>query len=139
MAALVRLPITDLPKAHEFDIGAVDVTPDGVERYLAAVEDTNAVYTKCGLAPPVAVAALALAQLLDVIELPDGTLHTGQEIEMHAGVPIGANLSMRGRIAQRSLRAGMVIIVIEFALTPTGASDPALTGRTTVMVQGGAV
>ena len=138
MAVPVRLLITDLPKGHEFDIGAVDVTPDGVERYLAAVEDANAVYQEHGLAPPLAIAALALTKLLDVIELPGGTLHTGQEIEMHRGVLIGANLAMRGRIAQRSERAGMVIIAIEFALTPVEANVPVLTGRTTVLVAGGA-
>lgn len=138
MAARVRLLITDLPKGHEFDIGAVDVSPDGVERYLAAVEDANTLYAEHRLAPPLAVAALALARLLDVIELPGGTLHTGQEIEMHGGVPIGATLSMRGRIAQHAQRAGIVIIVIEFALTALDSSIPSLTGRTTVMVAGAA-
>jgi len=136
MAAPVRLLITDLPKGHEFDIGAVDVTPEGVERYLAAVEDTNTVYAESGLAPPVALAAIALKQLLDMIELPDGTLHIGQEIEAHGGVALGAKLSMRGWIAQRSVRQGMVISVIEFALTPDGSDAPVLTGRTTAMVQG---
>jgi hypothetical protein len=138
MAAPAHPLITDLPKGHEFDIGAVAVTPDGVERYLAAVEDTNTVYAESGLAPPLAVAAIALTQLLDMIDLPDGTLHIGQEIETHGGVPIGATLSMRGWIAQRSVRQGMVISVIEFALTPDGSDGPALTGRTTVMVQGAA-
>jgi len=136
MAAPAHPLITDLPKGYEFDIGAIDVTQDGVERYLAAIEDTNAVYNETGLAPPVAVAALALTQLLEMIDLPDGTLHIGQEIEMHGGVPIGAQLSMRGWIAQRSVRQGAVISVIEFALTLDGKGDPALTGRTTVMVQG---
>ena len=138
MAARVRLLITDLPKDHQFDIGAVDVSPEGVERYLAAVEDTNNIYAEHRLAPPLAGAALALAQRLNVSERPGGTLHTGQEIEMRGGVPIGASLSMRGRIAQRSQRAGIVIIVVEFALTAIDSSVPSLTGRTTVMVAGAA-
>ncbi len=139
MAAPARLRITDLPKGHEFDIGEIDITSEAVGRYLAAVDDANSVYAEHGLAPPVAVAALALTQLLEMIELPDGTLHIGQEIETHGGVPIGAKLSMRGWIAQRSVRQGMVISVIEFALTPDGRDAPVLTGRTTAMVQGGAV
>ncbi len=138
MAVPAHPLITDLPKGHQFDIGAIDVAQAGVERYLAAVEDTNAVYAETGLAPPVAVAALALTQLLEMIDLPDGTLHIGQEIESHGGVPIGANLSMRGWIAQRSVRQGAVISVIEFALTPEGSDVPVLTGRTTAMVMGAA-
>jgi hypothetical protein len=138
MAAPARPRITDLPKGHEFDIGAIEITADGVDSYLSAVEDANPIYRETNLAPPVAVAAIALKKLLDVIDLPFGTLHIGQEIETHGGVPIGVKLSMRGWIAQRSLRAGAVISVIEFALTPEGAAEAVLTGRTTVMVQGAA-
>ena len=137
MAAPARLPITDLPKGHEFDIGEIDIKPDGVERYLAAVEDENSVYRESNLAPPLAVAASALGRLLDVIELPAGTLHAAQEIDVQGGVPIGTTCAMSGRIAQRSERAGLVIMVIEFAVTPAGATAPALTGRTTVMSPAG--
>jgi len=136
MAAPARLLITDLPKGHEFDIGAIDVTLDVIERYLDAVADANAVYRESMLAPPLAVGASALGALLDVIELPGGTLHTGQEVDVHGGVPIGTRCSMSGRIAQRSERAGMVIMVIEFAVTPSGATAPALVGRTTVLAPG---
>jgi hypothetical protein len=136
MAAAPPTLITDLPKGHQLDAGEVAITPEGVESYLAAVTDSNAVYGETGLAPPLAVAALALARLLEVIRLPGGTLHTGQEIEMNGGVPIGAKLSMSGRIAQRSERAGMTIIVIEFSLSNN--ANKLLTGRTTLMVTGAA-
>jgi hypothetical protein len=138
MAAPVRPSITDLPKGYEFDVDDVEITQDAVARYLRAVDDTNDVYERTGLAPPVAVAALALTRLLEMLDLPFGTLHIGQEIEVHGGVPISARLSMRGSIAQRSVRAGALISVIEFSLTPHGQGEPALTGRTTVMVQGAA-
>ena len=138
MTAPARPSITDLPKSHELNVGDIEITPDGIERYLAAVDDKNSVYGELGLAPPVAVAAFALTRLLDMIYLPFGTLHIGQEIESHGGVAFGTKLSMRGWIGQRSVRAGAVISVIEFALTLRGATEPALTGRTTVLVQGAA-
>lgn len=138
MAAGSRTLITDLPKGHEFPLATFTLSRDDVSRYLDAVGDGNTVYLDRGLAPPLAVAALALGSLLEVIELPAGTLHTGQEVDVHAGVPIGAALSLAGRIAQRSQRAGMVIVIIEFDVTPEGALSPALSGRSTVMVAGGA-
>ena len=138
MAAPPRPLITDLPKGHELHAGDIEISRQRVGAYLGAVSDTNAVYAETGLVSPVAAAALALTRLLEMLELPFGTLHIGQEIQAHGGIAIDTKLSMRGWIAQRSVRAGAVISVIEFALTPSGASAPALTGRTTVMVQGAA-
>lgn len=134
MAAPARTLLTELPKGHEFSATTFSLSRDGVSRYLDAVEDANGVYLERGLAPPLAVAALALTSLLDVIELPAGTLHTGQEVDVHAGVPVDATLALTGRVAQRSERAGMVISVIEFDVTPEGSSSAALTGRSTVLV-----
>lgn len=136
MAAPARVPLTDLPKDHQFPTTAFSISHDDLSRYLDAVGDANAVYADRGLAPPLAVAARALGALLEVLELPAGTLHTGQEVEAHDGVPVGATLTLSGRIAQRSERAGLVISVIEFAVTPEGSARPALAGRSTVMVQG---
>jgi hypothetical protein len=134
MADGVRPSITELPKGYEFDVGEIEISNTRVARYLSAVGDTNECYAKTGLVSPVAVAALALTRLLEMLELPFGTLHIGQEIEAHGGVEVGAKLTMRGSIAQRSVRAGAVISVIEFGLELPGAASPALTGRTTVMV-----
>ena len=134
MAVPARTLLTELPKGHEFSATTFSLARDGVSLYLDAVEDLNGVYLERGLAPPLAVAALALGSLLDVIELPAGTLHTGQEVDVHAGVPVDAPLTLTGRIAQRSERAGMVISVIEFDVTPEGSSSAALSGRSTVLV-----
>jgi hypothetical protein len=138
MTAPTRALLPDLPKGHEFEHVTFAVTRDEIARYLDAVGDTNAVYLERGLAPPLAVAARALGALLQSIELPGGSLHTGQEVEARAGISLDAVLTLSGSIAQRSERAGMVISIIEFDLTPEGAPAPALSGRSTVMVQGAA-
>ncbi len=133
MGAPARVSLSDLPKGFQFPITSFQLTAEDVSRYLDAVQDANAVYRELGLAPPLAVAARALGALLEVLELPPGTLHTGQEIEARAAVPAGASLALAGRIGQRSERAGLVISAIEFEVTLADASEPALTGRTTVM------
>ena len=137
MTAPSRLLLSDLPKGHELATDRIDLTNERIAAYLGAIGDTNGVYRERDLAPPLAVAALALGALLEQIELPAGSLHTSQEVEARAGVPRDATLSLRGRIAQRSERAGMVISVLEFEVAPEGADGPALTGRTTVMMQMG--
>ncbi len=133
MTASARVPLPHLPKGHAFPKTVFLLSGDDAASYLEAVGDANPLYAETGLAPPLAVAARALGALLDTIELPAGTLHTGQEVEAHAGVPIGAELNLSGRIAQRSERAGLVISVLDFAVTAGGAGAPCVTGRTTVM------
>jgi hypothetical protein len=132
-----RLLLSDLPKGHELAADRIDLTNERIAAYLGAIGDTNAVYRERGCAPPLAVAALALGALLEQIELPAGSLHASQEVEARAVVPLDTTLSLRGRIAQRSDRAGMVISVLEFAVTPAGTAEAAVTGRTTVMMQAG--
>ena len=53
---------------------------------------------------------------------------------MHTGVPMSAKLTLSGRVAQRSERAGMIIAVLQFDVTTSDGAEPALTGRTTVMM-----
>ncbi len=137
MPAPSRTSLADLPKGHRFPSTTLQLSDEYLSNYLDAVQDANPIYRQRGLAPPLAVAALAIGSLLQALDLPAGTLHTGQELDMHAGVPIGASLTLSGGIAQRSERAGTVIWVIEFAVTPAGASSPALTGRTTVLAPAG--
>ena len=133
MAAPARALLSHLPKGHRLPDTRFQITTDEIARYMNAVGDTNPLYLERGLAPPLAVAARALGAVLETIELPAGALHTGQEVEAHAGVPIGSTLTLSGRIAQRSERAGLIISVIEFEATPEGAPTLAVTGRTTVM------
>jgi hypothetical protein len=132
-----RLLLSALPKGHELTSARIDLTHDRVTAYLSATGDANALYRERGLAPPLAVAALALGALLEQIELPAGSLHASQEVDALGGVPPAATLMLRGRVAQRSERAGLVISVLEFEVAPEGG-EPVLSGRTTVMMPGGA-
>jgi len=134
MATPARTSLSDLPKGYRFPPISFDLTADYVSQYLDAVEDASAVYRERGLAPPLAAAARGLGALLEVLDLPDGALHVGQEVAVRAGLPIGATLTLAGRVAERAERAGLIISVIEFELTPAGSDVAALTGRTTVAV-----
>ena len=134
MATPSRIPLSNLPKGHEFFPPPFDLTREYVHAYVSATRDSSTAYDEAGLAPPLAVAARAVGALLAVVELPPGSLHTGQEIEMRAGVPMSAKLTLSGKIAQRSERAGMIISVLQFDVTVNDGTEPALTGRTTVMM-----
>ncbi|HXK33940.1 MAG TPA: hypothetical protein VNM91_08030 [Dehalococcoidia bacterium] len=133
MTSSVRAPITSFPRGHEFPPATFTLTADRVTAYLAAVGDEG---TYGDAVPPLAAVALGLAALQERISLPDGSLHTGQEVEHEAPVSVGAGLTLRARVAQRSERQGMVISVIEFEIGEGSAT--CIRARSTIMAPGGA-
>lgn len=123
-----RTPVPDLPRGHELAPATFTVTPRQVRAYLDAVGDAG---SYGDAVPPLAAVAFALQALQERITLPDGSLHTGQEVEHHGILVAGAPLTLTGRVAQRSERQGMVISVLEYEISaPDGGSVRA---RTTVM------
>ncbi len=134
MSATSRTLLSNLPKGHQFSPPPFGLPRKFLDDYVSATRDTSTVYDEAGLAPPLAVATRALGVLLNEVELPPGSLHTGQEIEMRTGIPTAAKLTLSGRIAQRSERGGLIIAVLQFDVTANDGTEPALTGRTTVVM-----
>ena len=67
--------LAELPVGHRFEPISFTVDADKTRAYLDATRDTLPLYEELNAVPPLAVAALALGALMEVIELPDGTLH----------------------------------------------------------------
>jgi len=128
MTSTARISISAFPRGHEFDASRFSLSAEQVAAYLHATGDT----TDYGVhVPPLAAVALGLSALQQHISLPEGSLHTGQEAEHHATLRCGDELTLTGRIAQRSERQGFVISVIEFEIA--GGGEAAVRARTTIM------
>lgn len=128
MTSSARTSISDFPRGYEFDPETYTIDVRQVAAYLGAIGDT----TDYGAhIPPLAAVALGLAAFQKRIALPEGSLHTGQEVEHLAAIVAGDTLTLSGRIAQRSERQGMVISVLEFEIAST--SGPAIRARSTIM------
>ncbi len=111
-----RLPPTLL------SVGAAEV-----RAYLAATGEPEERWT--AIAPPLALGAWAIAALLAEMPLPQGAVHSAQEFEFLAPVPIGSVVSVTLQVVQQSVRQGTNIVVFEAEL---GAGATALRGRATV-------
>jgi hypothetical protein len=111
----VPISLTDLDAGHSFAPTRFKITAEMARAYRAATEDgQGALYAAAGNAvPPLAVAALALGEMLKQVSLPEGSLHASESLEFRAAVPEGQELECRARLAQRSLRAGWVVSVLE--------------------------
>jgi acyl dehydratase len=128
----VTVSLTDLEAGHTFTSTRFTVTAQMARAYRGATGDAqDAVYASGSVVPPLAVAALALGELLKQVALPDGSLHASESLEFRAPVPEGAELECRARLAQRSVRAGWVVSVLETDLFL--AERPAVSARATVL------
>ena len=131
MTSSARTSISAFPRGHEFPATTFTVTSDDVSAYLRAVGDGG---DYGDAAPPLCAVALALDALQDQMALPEGSLHTGQEVEHAARVSADATLTLTGRVAQRSERQGFVISVLEYEISAGAAV--AIRARTTIMAPG---
>jgi hypothetical protein len=128
MSTPARQSISSFPRGHEFPPASFSVPAERIAAYLRAVGDQG---RYAGRVPPLAAVALGLGALQERISLPEGSLHTSQEVEHVAAAHEGEALTMTARIAQRSERQGFVISVIEFEIA--GAAGTAVRARTTIM------
>ena len=133
MTSSTRTSISALPRGHEFPASTFTLSQDDVDAYLRATGDRG---DYNGAVPPLAAVALGLNALQDHLSLPEGSLHTGQEVEHERAMTAGEALRLTGRVAQRSERQGFVISVIEFEIA--AAAGIAIRARTTIMAPAGA-
>jgi hypothetical protein len=131
MTSAARTSISSFPRGHEFPSVEFTISTADIGAYLDAVGDGN---DYRGSVPPLCAVALALNALQEQIALPEGSLHTGQEVEHLSLVLAGDSLRLTGRIAQRSERQGFVISIIEFEVA--AADGVAVRARTTIMAPG---
>ena len=123
--------LADLPAGHAFPEITFTVDAEKSRAYREATGDRLALYDEQNAVPPLAVAALALGALMEVIELPDGTLHGNESLEAHAAVPAGATLRCTPAVTRNATRAGMVFTTFEFVITREG--KPVISARSTVL------
>jgi acyl dehydratase len=131
MTATTRQSIASLPKGHEFATVTFAISPEQVSAYLVAVGDAG---SYGDAVPPLAVVALALNALQEQLSLPEGSLHTGQEVTHSAVVHPGETLRLNGRVSARSERQGFVATAIDYEIASDAGT--AITARTTIMAPG---
>ena len=126
------MKLATLEPGHSLFSEKMTISEEQVRAYLDAVEDGADVYRAEGLAPPMAVAALVMGAAMRAVELPAGAVHTGQEFDFVAPVPLGAELDCDATIAQNSVRRGTRFLVLRI----TGASEegPAFSGRASIAI-----
>ena len=118
-----------LQRGEELPPLGVAVSAVDVGAYLEATGESPEAWSE--FVPPLQIGAYALAALMQVLPLPDGALHTGQEFEFLRPVVPGEELATTVRVAQRAERGGALFLAFDFDLSD--GEGPALRGRSTVV------
>jgi hypothetical protein len=126
--------ITDFPAGHVFEPFSLNLSAEKSRAYRDAVGDALPFYDEAGVVPPLAVAALALGEILQRVGLPPGTLHGSESVESQLAVPAGTEVECRASIAQRSQRSGWIATVLLAEVAVGG--DVAVSARSTVLSPG---
>lgn len=120
------------PSRDEIQLGEWLVTPEWVQSYLEAVGDSPGNYLQLGLAPPLALTACVLGRVLEMLELPGGTIHSLQEMETLVPLEIGSRVNGVARRDPPRRRGGLEFTTVSYTLSGPGG-QPVQRGRTTVL------
>lgn len=121
-------------QSGRLDLGTWSLTPDWVSAYRTATGDAAA----NGIVPPLALAARALAGLLDELKLPGGAVHGSQEVECHRAAFIGDEVSIVADVGRPSQRGDFCFIVAAFQVSGID-KESIVTGKCTVILPRGIV
>jgi 3-hydroxybutyryl-CoA dehydratase len=115
------------------DLDPWELTHDWVQEYLTAVGDSSPVYRETGLAPPLALAARTLGQLLDKLSLPAGAIHSLQELETLGPARPGQQVRGLASLERPRRQGSLEFRTVAYQLRD-GGGRPLLRGKSTVLI-----
>ncbi len=127
-----EMDLNTLEPGHALVDREIVVTGEMADAYIRAVGDGNTLYAEEGLFPPMAVAALVMAEAMDAVSLPSGTVHTGQELTFSCPVAAGATVRCSATVAANSVRRGTRFLTLD--LRGEQGGEAAVEGRTALAI-----
>ena len=115
-------------------LGSWHIASEAVQEYLSAVGDDLPVYMDSQCAPPIMLAARVVALLLERLSLPDGAIHSLQDMETVDALPVGATVSAKAMIDPVRERGGMRFLTVNYTVSEEATGSDLMKGRTTVLL-----
>ena len=116
------------------DLGIWQVTDDEVLEYLHAVGDELPIYGESGIAPPLMLTAKVVGLLLDRLSLPDGAIHSLQDVETISPPRLGTVVATTAQVEPARERGGLTFLTVNYSATDVGDGALLQRGRTTVLL-----
>ena len=119
---------------NAISLGSWEITSDAVHKYLSAVGDNLPLYLNSQCAPPIMLAARVVALLLERLSLPDGAIHSLQDIEAVDLLRVGATVSAVATVEPVRERSGMRFLTVTYTVSEEPTGLDLMQGRTTVLL-----
>ena len=119
---------------NAISLGSWEITSDAVHEYLSAVGDNLPLYMDSECAPPIMLAARVVALLLERLSLPDGAIHSLQDIETVDALRVGSTVSAVATVEPVRERGGMRFLTVNYAVSEESTGSHLMNGRTTVLL-----
>lgn len=119
---------------NAISLGSWEITSDAVGEYLSAVGDDLPLYWDLQQAPPIMLAARVVALLLERLSLPDGAIHSLQDIEAVDALRVGSTVSALAKLEPPRERGGMRFLTVNYTVGDDDSGAELMRGRTTVLL-----
>ena len=126
------MDLNTLEPGHSLVDCEIVVTDSMADAYIKAVGDESTLYTEERLVPLMAVVALVMAEAMDAVSLPAGTVHTGQELTFSRPVAMGSVVRCSATVAANSVRRGTRFLTLDLRGERDG--ETAVEGRTALAI-----
>tara|TARA_B100001013_G_C24272345_1_gene309387 strand:- start:82 stop:471 length:390 start_codon:yes stop_codon:yes gene_type:complete len=103
-----------------------------VQDYIAAIGESSAVYSNGHAVPPLAVVAWLLKSVIGSLDLPPGTVHSGQEIECVEMVQIGDTVTSHVEVEQNTQRSQWRFLTLGFFVNKN--VDTVIKGKISLLI-----
>ena len=107
-----KIEYEKLATGYEFTPAVFRLEKEKMIDYLNAVEDKNLIYEENDTVPPMAIAALSMAAMSRSMSLPDGAIHTNQNLEFHKTVSPGEELVSYAKVVRKVERGKFHMLTI---------------------------
>ncbi len=107
MTEKAKIEYQQLSAGFEFQPQSYKLDSATVALYLEAVKESNELFRKEALVPPMAVTAFAMSSLSQSVTMPDGTIHVSQELDFLAPVRVGDTITCHSRVSRKVDRGGL--------------------------------
>ncbi len=109
------------PQSYVLDTAAVTL-------YLKATQETDDLFLRDGLVPPMAVTALAMSALAQSISMPSGTIHVSQELDFLKTVKVNDTITCLSKISRKVERGGLRLMNTDITVINQN-EEKVLTGK----------
>lgn len=116
------------------DLGSWEIAADATREYLDATGDASSIYEDVGIAPPLMLTARVVGLLLERLSLPDGAIHSLQDVETVGSPRIGSSVSATATVDPTRERGGLTFLTVNYRVADSTDGSELQRGRTTVLL-----